>query len=53
MTNHHDIATVKVAGSLQKSTEIMKTVNSLVKLPEISNAMMELSEEMTKVFTTK
>jgi charged multivesicular body protein 3 len=40
---------VKVTGSLQKSTEIMKLSNSLVKLPQISQAMREMSMEMTKV----
>jgi charged multivesicular body protein 3 len=40
---------IKVTGSLQKSTEIMKLSNSLVKLPQISAAMREMSMEMTKV----
>ncbi|KAE9410603.1 vacuolar sorting protein VPS24 [Gymnopus androsaceus JB14] len=38
----------KVTGSLQKSTEIMKMSNSLIKLPQISQAMREMSMEMTK-----
>ncbi|KAG1866561.1 vacuolar sorting protein Vps24 [Suillus subalutaceus] len=42
------LAMVKVTGSLQKSTEIMKLSNSLVKLPQISQAMREMSMEMTK-----
>ncbi|KAF8759852.1 hypothetical protein RHS01_01675 [Rhizoctonia solani] len=44
----HQMAMVKVTGSLQKSTEIMKLSNSLVKLPQISAAMREMSMEMTK-----
>merc|ERR1719500_1854457 len=32
---------VKVAGSLQQSTEVMKTMQQLVKLPEIQKEMME------------
>jgi charged multivesicular body protein 3 len=40
----------KVTGSLQRSTEIMKLSNSLVKLPQISQAMREMSMEMTKVW---
>lgn len=40
---------VKVTGTLQKSTEIMKLSNTLVKLPQISQAMREMSMEMTKV----
>ena len=40
---------VKVTGSLQKSTEIMKLSNSLIKLPQISEVMRNVSMEMTKV----
>lgn len=42
------LAMMKVTGSLQKSTEIMKLSNSLVKLPQISQSMREMSMEMTK-----
>merc|ERR1719449_212885 len=42
------LATIKVAGSLQKSTEVMKTMQQLVKLPEIQRTMMEMSREMMK-----
>lgn len=42
------LATVKVAGSLQKSTEVMKTMQQLVRLPEIQKTMMEMSREMMK-----
>jgi charged multivesicular body protein 3 len=43
------IAMVKVTGSLQKSTEIMKLSNAVIKLPQISQTMREMSMEMTKV----
>ena len=43
------IAMAKVSGSLRKSTEIMKLSNSLIKLPQISQTMREMSMEMTKV----
>jgi division protein CdvB (Snf7/Vps24/ESCRT-III family) len=43
------LAMVKVTGTLQRSTEIMKLSNSLVKLPQISHAMREMSMEMMKV----
>jgi charged multivesicular body protein 3 len=39
----------KVTGTLQKSTEIMKLSNALIKLPQISQVMREMSMEMTKV----
>ncbi|KAK0191054.1 vacuolar sorting protein Vps24 [Armillaria mellea] len=42
------MAMIKVTGSLQKSTEIMKLSNSLIKLPQISQTMREMSMEMTK-----
>lgn len=40
---------VKVTGAFQKSTEIMKTTNQLVKLPQLSATMREMSMEMMKV----
>lgn len=49
MANGSYVAMAKVTGSLQKSTEIMKLSNSLVKLPQISQAMREMTMEMTKV----
>lgn len=48
-TSDEQVAMVKVTGALQKSTEIMKLSNSLIKLPQISAAMREMSMEMTKV----
>ncbi|EGO01910.1 hypothetical protein SERLA73DRAFT_48647 [Serpula lacrymans var. lacrymans S7.3] len=42
------MAMMKVTGALQKSTEIMKLSSALVKLPQISQAMREVSMEMTK-----
>ncbi|CRL07221.1 CLUMA_CG020202, isoform A [Clunio marinus] len=42
------LATLKVSGSLQKSTEVMQAMQRLVRLPEISNTMREMSREMTK-----
>lgn len=43
------IALLRVAGSLQKSTEVMKAMQNLVKVPEIQATMRELSKEMMKV----
>lgn len=40
-----------MAGALQKSTEVMKAMQSLVKIPEIQATMRELSKEMMKVLT--
>ena len=35
---------LRVAGHLQKSTEVMKLVNDTMKLPEIQKSMMEMSK---------
>lgn len=43
---------VKVTGAFHKSTEIMKTTNQLVKLPQLSATMREMSMEMTKVLSS-
>ncbi|KAF8640143.1 hypothetical protein AX17_001379 [Amanita inopinata Kibby_2008] len=42
------MAMAKVTGSLQKSTEIMRLSNALIRLPQISQTMREMSMEMTK-----
>ncbi|KAH9807840.1 charged multivesicular body protein 3 [Teratosphaeria destructans] len=38
----------KIEGSIKKSTGIMKDVNTLVKLPELTGTMRELSQELLK-----
>jgi charged multivesicular body protein 3 len=43
------LAMAKVTGTLQKSTEIMKLSNQLIRLPQFSQTMREMSMEMTKV----
>ena len=42
------IATLRVAGSLSKSTEVMQAMQALVKLPEIAATMRDMSREMTR-----
>jgi len=42
------LATLKVTGALQTSTEVMQSMQSLVKLPEVQKTMQELSREMMK-----
>lgn len=39
---------IKLTGSLQKSTEIMRDMNQLIHLPNISRTVQELSKELTK-----
>ncbi|KAI8975601.1 Snf7-domain-containing protein [Mycotypha africana] len=48
MQLEHQLATLKVAGTLQKSSEVMKLVSQLSKLPEVSKTMQQMSMEMTK-----
>jgi division protein CdvB (Snf7/Vps24/ESCRT-III family) len=45
----YEAAMVKVTGAFQKSSEIMKVTNQLVKLPQLSATMREMSMEMMKV----
>ena len=42
-------AVLRVSGALQKSTEVMKSMQALVKIPELQATMMEMSKEMMKV----
>jgi len=42
------LAQVKIAGALSSSTDVMKAMQQLVKLPEIQKTMMEMSREMMK-----
>lgn len=44
----NQLATLRVAGSLQKSTEVMTAMQNLVRLPEIANVMRDMSKEMMK-----
>lgn len=44
----NQLATLRVAGSLQKSTEVMQAMQSLVKYPELAGIMHGMSKEMMK-----
>lgn len=48
MIIQEQMATVKMAGSLQKSTEVMKSMQSLISVQNISTTMQDLSREMMK-----
>lgn len=48
MIIQEQMATVRMAGSLQKSTEVMKSMQSLISVQNISTTMQELSKEMMK-----
>lgn len=48
MSMQQQMAMNKMAGALQRSGEIMRSMNALVKVPEIAAVMQELSKEMMK-----
>ncbi|EJT47505.1 hypothetical protein A1Q1_03617 [Trichosporon asahii var. asahii CBS 2479] len=48
MQLQHQLSMVKVTGAFQKSTEIMKSTNALVKLPQLNATMRQMSMEMMK-----
>lgn len=43
------LATLRLSGSLQKSAEVMKSMQDLVKVSDVAASMRELSKEMMKV----
>lgn len=47
------LAIVKMKGALEKSTEVMQTMNNLIKVPELAATMKNLSKEMMKVGKNK
>eukprot|EP00792_Barthelona_sp_PAP020_P007541 TRINITY_DN3149_c6_g11_i1.p1 TRINITY_DN3149_c6_g11~~TRINITY_DN3149_c6_g11_i1.p1 ORF type:complete len:221 (+),score=91.11 TRINITY_DN3149_c6_g11_i1:489-1151(+) len=42
------IANLRITGALQSTAEIMRTVNNLVKVPEMQQVMMQMTMEMEK-----
>jgi len=48
MQMKNQLATVRLAGTLEKSTEVMSSMQNLIKVPEIQAVMMAMSREMTK-----
>ncbi|XP_064465678.1 charged multivesicular body protein 3-like [Ornithodoros turicata] len=48
MSMNHQLATLRLAGSLQKSTEVMKSMQQLIKVPEVAKTMQDLSKEMMR-----
>lgn len=44
----NQLATLRVAGSLQKSTEVMQAMQNLVRYPELAGIMRDMSKEMMK-----
>nr|CAB3230645.1 charged multivesicular body protein 3-like [Phallusia mammillata] len=49
MSIKNQVAMARVSGAFEKSTEVMKMMQSLVKVGEVRNTMMDLSKEMMKM----
>ncbi|RCN49300.1 ribonuclease HI [Ancylostoma caninum] len=49
MCMQEQLATMRMAGSLQKSTQVLQAMQNLVKVPEIMKTMREMSQEMMKL----
>jgi len=48
MQLQNQVAQLKMSGTMAKSAEIMKEMNSLMNVPEVQRTMMEMGKEMTK-----
>ncbi|KAK9501795.1 hypothetical protein O3M35_012463 [Rhynocoris fuscipes] len=48
MQMKNQLATLRVCGSLQKSTEVMQSMQRLIRVPEVAATMRELSKEMMR-----
>jgi charged multivesicular body protein 3 len=48
MQTKNSLAQMKIAGSMKSSTEVMKSMSTLIKIPEMQKTMQELSKEMMK-----
>ncbi|CAG0881133.1 unnamed protein product [Cyprideis torosa] len=48
MQMKNQLATLRVAGAMQRSTEVMQGMQQLIRMPEISATMQEMSREMMK-----
>ena len=48
MNMNHQLATLRVSNSLEKSTEVMRSMQNLVKIEEISHIMQDMSKEMMR-----
>lgn len=48
MNMNHQLATLRVASSLEKSTDVMRSMQNLIKVQEIGTVMQEMSREMMR-----
>jgi charged multivesicular body protein 3 len=43
------VATLRITGAMEKSAEVMKSMQQLVKVGEVAETMREMAKEMMKV----
>lgn len=43
------VATLRITGAMEKSAEVMKSMQQLVKIEEVAATMRDMSKEMMKV----
>ncbi len=48
MNMNQQLATLRISNSLEKSTDVMRSMQNLVKVAEVSQVMQEMSREMMK-----
>ena len=48
MSMQQQLSTMRMAGAIEKSTDVMKGMQNLIRVPEIQQSMMELYKEMSK-----
>ena len=48
MNMNHQLSTLRISNSLEKSTEVMRSMQSLIKVQEVAQVMQEMSREMTR-----
>ena len=48
MNMNHQLATLRVTNSLEKSTDVMRAMQSLMKVGEVAQVMQEMSREMMR-----
>ena len=53
MQLQQNLSMMKVAGVLQRSTQVMAMMNNLIRLPQLNKVMMAMAREMEKVCTIK
>ncbi|VDO66493.1 unnamed protein product [Heligmosomoides polygyrus] len=49
MCMQEQLATMRMAGSMQKSTQVLQSMQNLVEVPEIMKSMREMSQETMKL----